>query len=136
MTQPVQIIYDGDCPFCASYVALTRLRAAAGRVELIDARSDHPAVAEATAIGLDLDEGMAMRMDGRWLHGDEVIHALALMTTGSGPFNALMAAVFRSPRRARALYPWLRAGRNAALALLGRDRIDNLGRGAGNTQRA
>lgn len=134
MSAPVQIIYDGDCPFCASYVALTRLRAAAGKVELIDARSGHPAVAEATAAGLDLDEGMAMRSGGRWLHGDEVVHALALMTTGSGPFNAAMAALFRSPRRAKLLYPWLRAGRNAALALLGRSKIDNLG--AGGPQRA
>lgn len=134
MSAPIQIIYDGDCPFCASYIALTRLRAAAGKVELIDARSDHPAVAEATAAGLDLDEGMAMRTGGRWLHGDEVVHALALMTTGSGPFNAAMAAVFRSPRRAKALYPWLRAGRNAALALLGRSKIGNLG--ADRPQRA
>lgn len=126
MNERIQIIYDGDCPFCQNYVRFTRLRQAAGRVELIDARSDHPAVADATRAGLDLDEGMAMRQDGRWYHGDDVVHRLALMTTGSGPFNAAMAAIFRSPTRSRALYPFLRAGRNAALALLGRGKIGNI----------
>lgn len=133
MSAPVQIVYDGDCPFCANYIRFTRLRQAAGKVELIDARSDHPIIAEITARGLDLDEGMVMKQAGHFYHGDDVVHRLALMTTGSGPFNAAMAAVFRSPRRARVLYPWLRAGRNAALALLGRGKIENL---AGGPQRA
>lgn len=130
MSAPIQIVYDGDCPFCASYIRLTRLRKAVGRVELIDARSDHPIIAEITRAGLDLDAGMAIKQGGALYHGDEVVHRIALMTTGSGPFNAAMAAIFRSPRRARALYPWLRAARNAALTLLGRSRIGNLERGA------
>lgn len=130
MSEPIQIVYDGDCPFCASYVTLTRLRAAAGKVELIDARSDHPILAEITRAGLDLDAGMVMKQDGRLYHGDDVVHRLALMTTGSGPFNAAMAAVFRSPTRAKLLYPWLKAGRSAALALLGRGKIGNLDRPA------
>lgn len=126
MSAPIQIVYDGDCPFCANYIRFTRLRQAAGKVELIDARSDHPIIAEITRAGLDLDEGMVMKQGGQLFHGDDVVHRLALMTTGSGPFNAAMAAVFKSPRRARALYPWLRAGRNAALMLLGRGKIANL----------
>lgn len=126
MKPPIQIVYDGDCPFCANYIRFTRLRRAAGEVELIDARSAHPILAEITRAGLDLDEGMVMKQDGRLYHGDEVVHRLSLMTTGSGPFNALVSAVFASPARSRALYPFLRAGRNAALALLGRGKIDNL----------
>lgn len=35
---PVEVVYDGECPFCASYVALLRLRERVGEVRLIDAR--------------------------------------------------------------------------------------------------
>jgi hypothetical protein len=102
---------------------MLRLREAAGAVRLVNARDGGPEVAAAHVAGLDLDEGMVLNLDGRLLHGDECIHALALMTTASGPFNRLTRWVFRSERRARLLYPWLRAGRNATLRLLGRRRM-------------
>ncbi|MBL6426319.1 MAG: DUF393 domain-containing protein [Maritimibacter sp.] len=119
----MQIVYDGDCPFCSRYVAMVRLREAAGPVELIDARSDHPAARRVTQAGFDLDEGMAL-IDGDTIHfGDEVVHRLALMSTGSGAFNRLNAHIFRSPRVARMLYPVMKAGRNATLTLMGRRKI-------------
>ena len=119
----MQIVYDGDCPFCSRYVAMVRLREAAGPVELIDARSDHPAARRVTQAGFDLDEGMAL-IDGDTIHfGDEVVHRLALMSTGSGAFNKLNPRIFRSPRVARMLYPVMKAGRNATLTLMGRRKI-------------
>jgi predicted DCC family thiol-disulfide oxidoreductase YuxK len=118
------IVYDGQCPFCSRYVTLLRLREALGRVELIDARQDGPLVDEITAAGLDLDEGMVLKMDGRLYHGDECIHRLALLSTPSGLFNRVNAAVFRSPTASRLLYPVLRIGRDAALRLLGRPKLN------------
>lgn len=117
------LIYDGDCPFCSRYVALLRLREAVGTVHLIDARDGGPLVAECMARGFDLDEGMALKIGTRIYHGDDCIHALALMSSGVGIFNRLNAAIFRSPRRARLLYPLLRACRNATVRLLGRGTI-------------
>lgn len=122
--QGIAVIYDGECPFCSAYVRVLRLRKAAGSIELIDARSDHPLVAQAKARGLDLDDGMAMLMGGQWSHGDEVIHRLALMSGPSGALNRLQAWAFKSPLRSRLLYPWLRAGRNITLKIRGRTRID------------
>lgn len=119
----IWVVYDGDCPFCATYVKLTRLREAAGTVHLINARDGGPLVDEITAAGLDLNEGMVMKMNGTLYHGDECIHMLAVMTSSVGPFNKAMAALFKSPERAKALYPFLRAGRNAALKLLGKKQI-------------
>jgi hypothetical protein len=49
----------------------------------------------------------------------------------SGPsdlFNRLNAALFRSPRVARLLYPMLRGGRNAVLRLLGRTKLADAAR--------
>jgi predicted DCC family thiol-disulfide oxidoreductase YuxK len=118
------IVYDGQCPFCSRYVGLLRLRQSLGHVELIDARQDGPVVAEIHAAGLDLDEGMALKLGDRWYHGDECIHILALLSTPSTLFNKINGAVFRSRPAARLLYPLLRAGRNVALKVLGRGKFD------------
>jgi predicted DCC family thiol-disulfide oxidoreductase YuxK len=118
----VSIVYDGECPFCSRYVELLRLRSAFGRVELIDARSDHPLAQEARSM-FDLDEGMAALLAGTWYHGADCMHVLSLASSGSSIVNRGVAAIFTNQRRARALYPWLRTGRNVTLRLLGRQKI-------------
>jgi predicted DCC family thiol-disulfide oxidoreductase YuxK len=120
------LVYDGECPFCSAYIRFLRFRKSAGAVELIDARSGGPVVDEIVAAGLDLDEGMVLKMGGRFYHGDDCIHALALMSGGSTVFNRLNAWVFKSPARARWLYPMLRVGRNTALRLFGRRTLSHV----------
>lgn len=120
---PTQIIYDGECPFCSAYVRMVRLRETLGPVELLDARQGGPVVAEIDAAGLDLDEGMVLKHQGQLYHGADTIHMLALMTTPSSWFNRINALVFRNRTLAKILYPVLRAGRNAALFLMGRKPI-------------
>lgn len=117
------IVYDGECPFCSRYVAMIRLKAALGQVRLLDARQGGPVVEALRADGFDLDEGMALILDGRVYHGADCVNRLALLSTGSGLFNSFNAAVFRSPTLSRLLYPPMRAGRNAVLRLLGRKRL-------------
>lgn len=126
----LQIVYDGECPFCSAYVKLLRLRAAIGPVELIDARGHHPILQEIRQAGLDLDEGMVVKTGGQLYHGGDCLHVLAMLSTRAGVFNRLIGAIFRSPRLSRALYPSLRAGRNAALRLLGRRPIRDMARAA------
>lgn len=118
----VTVVYDGQCPFCTSYATMLRLREAFGRVDLVDARSDHPAAVEARA-AFDLDEGMAVHLGDRWYHGADCIHVLALASGSSSTLNRMVGRLFASRRRAHLAYPFLRAGRNAALALMGRRRI-------------
>jgi predicted DCC family thiol-disulfide oxidoreductase YuxK len=117
------VVYDGECPFCSRYVALLRMRESLGRVVLVDARKGGPLVEEMKAAGLDLDQGMVLKMDGRLYHGDECIHRLALLSTPSGLFNRLNGLIFSSPTASRLLYPVLRTGRNAVLRLLGRKKL-------------
>lgn len=117
------IIYDGECPFCASYVRMARLRETVGTVDLVDARSDDPRVAEAQADGLDLDDGMVVLWQGRRHYGAEAVRLIALLSGEGGVGNRLQRRLFRSPRVARALYPWLVRGRRLWLRLSGRARI-------------
>ncbi|MBL8569054.1 MAG: DUF393 domain-containing protein [Phreatobacter sp.] len=117
------LLYDGECPFCARYVAHARLIEAAGPVALIDARMRPDLARLHAAGGMDINEGMILRLDGNTWFGGDVLNRLALLSTRSGLFNRANAALFRHPRLSRLLYPLLRGGRNAALRLLGRDRI-------------
>jgi len=107
----LHVIYDGDCPFCSSYVALLRLREQYD-VRLVDARKE-PAVA--ARYGLDLNEGMIVELDGQVHHG---ARAMSLLARLSGPLSPL-----RSERIASAVYPFFRFGRNVTLKMLGRSRI-------------
>lgn len=122
-TDPVRIYYDGDCPFCSRYVRLVRLREAIGQVDLIDVREVHSARALVESHGFDLDEGMLLDYDGRYYHGHDCINALALLSSPSGALNRLNAWIFRSPSRARLLYPAMRAGRNMTLRMLGKTKL-------------
>jgi len=117
------LIYDGDCPFCSAYVRLLKLREAVGKVELLNARDGGPLVEDLRIAKFNLDDGMALIIGGRVYHGKDCIQALALMSTESGVFNRVNAAVFRSQTRARFIYPILKAGRNLTLWLMGRKRF-------------
>ncbi|MEM1391605.1 MAG: DCC1-like thiol-disulfide oxidoreductase family protein, partial [Pseudomonadota bacterium] len=58
--ETVRILYDGECPFCAAYVKMARLKSLSGHVELLDARQ-HPAlVTEHASEGRDIDQGMVV----------------------------------------------------------------------------
>lgn len=116
----VLILYDGACPLCATYVRMLSLRDATGPVRLIDARGGGAEVVAARQAGLDLDQGMLIRLGTASYHGEQAIHVLALLSTGSGIFNGLVARVLRSRRRARLIYPVLTAGRRVLLAVLKR----------------
>ena len=117
------VVYDGDCPFCTQFVKLMRLRAAIGPVRPLNARDPHPVVDYVRSRGVDLNEEMALVMHGEVYAGADCVNRLSLMSTGSGLFNGLVSKVFASPRLTRILYPFMRAGRNATLALMGRRAI-------------
>jgi len=76
--------------------------------------------------GLDIDEGMVLKLDDAVYYGADAVHALARLGGGAGAFNAVNRWLFGSSRRARIAYPLLRTLRNLLLKTLGRTRINNL----------
>jgi predicted DCC family thiol-disulfide oxidoreductase YuxK len=127
MAQPeVLLVYDKQCPACNLYCNLLRIRDSVGPLILLDARQGGAIMDEITAAGLDVDQGMVVKVGGRLYYGAEAIHVLALMSTKAGMFNRLAYGWFASRRVANVLYPALRSCRNLLLKLLGRTRINNL----------
>ena len=120
----ITVIYDGDCPFCASYVSMLHLRKAVGNVELLNARHPDPRVLEVQRAGYDLDTGMVVLWKNEVFFGDGAVHLLATLSSDQGGFsNRVQRAIFANPRRAARLYPVLAAGRRLVLRLRTRSAI-------------
>ena len=124
----VLIVYDKQCPACDYYCNLVRIKESVGRLVLVDAREAGPLMDEITSRGLDIDQGMVVKVGDELYYGSDAIHVLALMGTNRGFFNRLAYWSFRSRAVSRVLYPALKACRNLLLKTLGRTKINNLQR--------
>ncbi len=122
----VQLLYDRECPACDYYCQRVDIDGAAGELQRIDARADSDILQEVTDIGLDIDEGMVLKVDDELYYGSDAINALAKISSRKGLINKLGYWAFRSPAVARLLYPVLASCRNLLLKMLGRSRINNL----------
>lgn len=122
----IYLVYDRQCPACEFYCRLVRIRESVGTLVLVDARESTALLGEITAAGLDIDEGMVVKLGNELYYGDEAIHMLALLSTRSGVFNRIAFWLFRSRGVSRWLYPVLKFFRNLLLKILGRTRINNL----------
>ncbi|NWG92327.1 MAG: DUF393 domain-containing protein [Parvularculaceae bacterium] len=115
------VYYDGECPFCRSYVAFARLKERFGEVDLVDARTAPEKAAEFLSKGLDIDDGFIVEAEGRLFHGAEamqLIHAeLAPKSTGLSRLS--------DGGLLRRIYPVLAAGRRLTLKALGRKKIND-----------
>lgn len=120
---PATIVYDGDCPFCSSYVRLVRLRDNVGQVRLINARELHTSLLEQLAKSCNLDRGMLFGWKGRLYYGGEAINRLALLSSDSNLLRKFSAWSLSKPAVSNALYPFLRFGRNIAITLRGKGQI-------------
>lgn len=126
-SRQVVVVYDKQCPACDYYCNLLRIRESVGRLVLVDARESSPIMAEITASGLDIDQGMVVKVDDELYYGADAVHVLALMGTNRGLFNRLAYWIFRSRAVSKMLYPALKGCRNLLLKALGRTKINNLG---------
>ncbi len=124
--EPILLIYDKQCPLCDAYCRWTRIRDSIGEIKMIDARHDSEVMAQITEEGLDIDQGMVLKMDGVLYYGTDAIHTLALISSRSNFFNRVTYHIFKSKRLSRILYPVFRFGRKILLRILGLTKINNL----------
>ena len=125
-TPEILLVYDKECPLCNAYCRMARIRSSVGELRLVDARDASAVMDEITLKGLDIDQGMVLKVDDTLYYGSDAIHALSLMSSRSGLFNRLTYWVFRTRTVSHLIYPVLRLGRNILLKLLGKSKINNL----------
>lgn len=124
----VVLVYDRECPACEFYCQHVRIDPAHGTLQRIDARESSDILNKITSAGLDIDQGMVLETNGRLYYGADAIHELARRAPRAGIFHRFSRALFGSSFRAQLLYPILRTCRNLLLKLLGKTKINNLGK--------
>ncbi len=122
----IYLVYDAECPACVNYCKVVRIRESIGELVLVDARAGSAIMRDITAQGMDIDQGMVLKMENQLYYGADAIHALALISSRSGFFNRINYWLFKSKRRSAIFYPLLRALRNLLLKLLRKTKINNL----------
>jgi hypothetical protein len=96
------------------------IKEAIGPVDLVDARSGDPRVAQYQRQGFDLDEGMLFVWRGKVYHGSDAVHILAGLSSATTWFNCLNRVIFAHRATAVVLYPLLKLGRRATLLMRGK----------------
>ncbi|PWQ93545.1 DCC1-like thiol-disulfide oxidoreductase family protein [Leucothrix arctica] len=124
--EEILLVYDKDCPACDFYCQIIRIRESVGELKIIDARENSDILNEITSNGLDIDQGIVLKMGGQLYYGSDAIHALSLLSSRSGVLNRLNYWMFKSKRLSKVLYPVLRFFRNCLLKVLGKSKINNL----------
>lgn len=110
----MDVIYDGECPFCTHYVTLLKLREKGIGVQLHDAREDQVRQRFPVIDDYDLNEGMLVLWQGRTYFGAEAVHIISAVSD-----NAPLGFMLKNECLSRALYPFFRFCRNSALFLKG-----------------
>ena len=116
-TGRVWLVYDGECPMCSNYAQYLRLQQAVGEFVLVDARGGGPIVEEVRQLPHDLNDGMVVKIGGRFYIGADALNVLALLSEDRGAFNKLNRLAFSSPLISRVTYPLMKAVRWALLKL-------------------
>ena len=120
------LVYDRECPACYAYCQVVRIRESVGELRIVDARENSEVMNEITSQGLDIDQGMVLKMGNQLYYGSDAVHTLALMGSRSGIFNRINYWIFKSKTISSILYPVLRFFRNFLLKILGKTKINNL----------
>ncbi len=125
-SETMWLVYDGQCPLCTMYCKYVRVRAAAGKLELVDARQPGALMDQITAMGLDIDQGMVLKFRDAIYYGPDAIHMVTLMSTRAGFFNRVSYYFFGSKLGSKIFYPAGKVVRNIVLKVLGIRYINNL----------
>lgn len=124
--EEILLVYDKECPACNNYCQMLRIKDTVGDLKIVNARESSEVMNEITTAGMDIDQGMVLKMGNRIYYGSDAIHALALISSRSGIFNRLNYWAFKSKTLSKLLYPFLRFCRNLLLKILRVSKINNL----------
>lgn len=123
---PIELVYDDECPVCRAYCTNISLKDPERPLELIDARKAGALMDDITARGLDIDEGMVVKIGDDLHYGSDAIHVLSQYTKPAGLMGRMNQTLFRHKFLSDILYPAGKTLRNLVLYALGIEKIRNL----------
>ncbi len=121
-TRTVEILYDDQCPVCRTYCTKVELAAPGDKLKLVDARKPGALMADVTALGMDIDEGMVVKVDGKIYYGNDAMHELVNISKAGW----LERRLFGRRGLSSVIYNLCKSIRNILLRMLGIRKIDNL----------
>ena len=109
MTPKIEIVYDGECPFCTDFVVVSNIKKNVGSVRLINARdTEAHAVKMLKKQGINLDDGMAIiHEDGSIMYGALAARFITVYGQGKGLRAFFYRLLLRNERVAKCVYPGL-----------------------------
>ena len=119
------LVYDGECPGCKHYALHLDVKEATGELVLVNAREGGALVEEIKNLPYDLNDGMVLKMDGRYYFGSDALHVLALLSEKRSVFGIVNRLLFSSRVTARIAYPLLQFGRRVLLRAKGISPIES-----------
>jgi predicted DCC family thiol-disulfide oxidoreductase YuxK len=118
------LLYDGECPVCSAYVAMSRLRQLYPDLRVMSARDEPALVTRLRRDGYEINEGMVLSLDRKLYFGPEATRMIAVLGRAApARWRRMVLAVIGTAPWARPLYPWLNRGRQLLLWLLRRSPI-------------
>jgi predicted DCC family thiol-disulfide oxidoreductase YuxK len=124
--EEILLLYDRECPACNAYCQVIKIKESVGDLRIVNARENSEFLKKITTQGIDIDQGMVLKIGDQLYYGSDAIHTLALIGSRSGIFNRLNYWIFKSKRLSSILYPVLRIFRNLLLKILRKTKINNL----------
>lgn len=117
------LLYDGECPVCQNFIAITRLRAARPDIQIRDARNEPELVALVRSRGVEINNAMYLKLGDTAVHGAAAMALISRLAAPSNWLTGRLLAIFARDQITTPLYPLLVVGRKALLFLLRRQRI-------------
>lgn len=119
------LLYDGNCPVCTAYVAMSHLHQLCPNLRVVSARTEPALVAALREQGYEINQGMVLSLNGKVYFGADATQMIARLAAVSPSYwrRSALAAIGTAPW-ARPLYPWLNRGRQLLLRILGRHPIE------------
>lgn len=122
----IELIYDDQCPVCRSYCRNVKLDKDSSHLNLIDARKNSPLMEEVNARGLDIDQGMVLKVGDALFYGSDAMHQVSLRAQNKGWTALVNRIFFRTRGLTHIFYPAGKTVRNFLLRLKGIQPIHNL----------
>ena len=121
MSNKIQFIYDGECPFCNHFAQLIELKSGIPTLQIIDGRQNLDQLTQLYKQGYDLNNGAIIVNNGKIKHGAEAINFIcSQLNEPSDAILVLLRIIFKSNFRSKICFPILVWARRLLLTIKGK----------------